>query len=61
MERVWDPISILNRFWGDFEANLVDFGKILNGFWKDFGRILGRFLERFDFTIFSKFLGNISC
>ena len=48
-------------FGHDFAAIFVDFKRILNGFWKDFGRILGRFLERFDFTIFSKFLGNISC
>ena len=48
-------------FGHDFKTILVDFGRILIGFWKDFGRILGRFLERFDFTIFSKFLGSISC
>ena len=37
-------------FGHDFGAILVNFGKILNGFWKDFGRILGRCLERFDLT-----------
>ena len=35
-------------FGGDFEAILVDFGWILEGFWKDLGRILGKFLEEFD-------------
>ena len=32
-------------FGHDFGPILVDFERILNGFWKDFGRISGRFLE----------------
>ena len=44
MERVWDPVSILDtileRFWW-----------ILEGFWMDFGRILAKFLEGFDLTM----------
>ena len=29
-------------FGHDFGAILVDFGRILDGFWKDFGKIFGR-------------------
>ena len=50
LERVWDPVSILDmileRFWWILER----FWWILEGFWMDFGRILGRFLEGFDLT-----------
>ena len=37
-------------FGHDFGPILVDFERILDGFWKDFGRISGRFLEGFDLT-----------
>ena len=40
MERVWDPVSILDTI-------LDRFRWILKGFWMDFGRILEGFREDF--------------
>ena len=35
LERVWNPVSILDTI-------LERFGWILEGFWEDFGKIFGR-------------------
>ena len=44
LERVWDPVSILDtileRFWWILEGFWMDFGRILEGFREDFWKDL---------------------